>query len=110
MTLIRFEVEKKRNDGEFEAVGEVAWEGNGAYHFTDESGMGNVNLYRLKLVLADGRIVWSEEVEIRMDFVDNHHFDLFPNPTAGQFQVKALFPIEEAYFPHLSPPLSHHPK
>ncbi len=95
--LIRFEVEKKRNDGDFEAIGYQDWQGNGAYQYLDKSSMANTNLYRLKLVLTDGRIVWSEAVEVKMDFFDNHRFNLFPNPTAGQFQLKALFPIEESY-------------
>jgi hypothetical protein len=49
------------------------------------------------LIYADGRIVWSETVEVNMDFTDNERFNLFPNPTSGQFMVKALFPMETSY-------------
>lgn len=95
--LIRFEVEKKRNNGEFEAIGYKDWQGNGAYQYMDMSGMGNTNAYRLKLVHTDGRIVWSEIVKVNMDFFQNHRFSLYPNPTSGRFQVKALFPMEASY-------------
>lgn len=100
--LIRFEVEKKRNDGEFEAIGFQKWTGNGSYTYTDESGMGNANQYRLKLVYADGRVVWTNPVKVNMDFVDNQRFDLFPNPTDGKFHVKALFEMEASYSWQLS--------
>jgi len=65
--------------------------------YTDQAGMGNLNQYRLKLVLTDGRVVWSEVAEVNMDFVANKRFVVFPNPNAGQFQVKALFPITQNY-------------
>ncbi len=100
--LNRFEIEKKRNDGEFESIGFQDWKGNGSYEFTDKSAMGNENQYRLKLVLADGRIVWSEIVELNLDYSENRRFNLYPNPGADQFHVKALFPIETSFSWQLS--------
>ncbi len=100
--LIRFEIEKKGADGEFKSIGYQNWNGNGSYQYTDESGMSNANQYRLKLIYTDGRIAWSDVVEVKMDFVDNKRFDLFPNPTSGQFQVKAMLPIETSYSWQLS--------
>jgi hypothetical protein len=95
--LIRFEIEKKRNDGEFEAIGYQNWKGNGAYQYTDESDMSNVNHYRLKLVYADGRIAWSHPITVNMAFLADDRFSVFPNPSSGKFQLKVLFPLEAAY-------------
>ena len=64
--------------------------------------MGNVNQYRLKLILTDGRVIWSNIAEIKLNYVDNKRFSLFPNPHAGSFQVKARFPLSESYTWQLS--------
>lgn len=95
--LLRFEIEKKRNDDEFEGIGEENWIGDGNYSFVDQTGMGNVNSYRLKLVFADGHIVWSDEVELIWNYVNNNRFTAFPNPSAGPVNIKALFPLQQNF-------------
>lgn len=91
--LLRFELEKKRNDGEYSAISHLNWNGNGNYSYTDRSGMSNANSYRLKMVFQDGRIEWSEEVEVKMAYFDNSGFLAFPNPTSGRIHIKLVTPF-----------------
>jgi hypothetical protein len=56
--------------------------------------MGNVTKYRLKLVHADGRAIWSQEVEVSFEYFDTNRFILYPNPTDGRFKLRAAGPLE----------------
>jgi hypothetical protein len=95
--LLRFEVEKKQENGEYKNIAEVKWTGNGGYQYTDERPFGKRHQYRLKLVLTDGRIIWSEAVEVNIAGEFGELFAVFPNPSSGKFQLKALFPMETVY-------------
>ncbi len=97
--LEAIEVEKQLNEGEWVTVDQ---QGVGSdYNLTlqggtylDRSGMGNLTRYRLKLIHADGRAIWSQEVEVNFDFYDNKRFTLYPNPSDGRFSVRSAGPIE----------------
>lgn len=84
--LVRFEVEKEVAEGEFVSLGEVAYTGDGAYNYMDDEGIGSNNRYRLKLVHSDGRIVWSQVVEIYQDGIAENLI-VYPNPTSGRVRV-----------------------
>jgi hypothetical protein len=79
---------------DWEEIGEISWEGDGHYDFVDRGGMSNVTKYRLKLVHADGRAIWSEEVEVTFDYLDSEHFQLYPNPSGGRFSLRAPGALE----------------
>ncbi len=97
--LEKIEIEKQINDGEWVTVGQ---QGVGSHYnvtpqsgsYLDRSGMGNVTKYRLKLVHADGRAIWSDAVEINFEYYDTQRFTLYPNPTNGRFQLRAAGPLE----------------
>lgn len=96
--LTHFEVEKKLGDGEFESIAQVASLGmEGNYSYLDRGGMSNLTTYRIKLVHEDGRVIWSDEVEVHFDFFENDRFTVFPNPSNGRFVLRALFPLEESW-------------
>lgn len=93
--LLYFEVEKEDEQGNFIRIAKQAYTGNGSYSYIDRDGMKAASRYRIKLVHPDGRIVWSETIEIGTTSFTAKQFVVYPNPTAGQVQVKALFPVEE---------------
>lgn len=92
--LIRFEVEKRGENGKFESIGFENWKGNGAYQFTDRARSSNQQAYRLKLVLTDGRVLWSEIIEVNQGAWLVSQFEVFPNPANNYIQVKAIVPID----------------
>jgi len=57
--------------------------------------MSHLTKYRLKLIHADGRIVWSEAVEVNFDFFEGDRFVIFPNPSNGHFQLRSALPISD---------------
>lgn len=88
------EVSMLANADNWEKIATVDYANNQeSYTHIDREGMSNVTKYRLKLVHEDGRIVWSEVVEIRFDFYDGDRFVVFPNPSNGQFQLKSIVPM-----------------
>lgn len=97
--LTTIDIEKQINEGEWETMDHQAvgpdynlTTHNGTY--TDRDGMGNVTKYRLKLSHADGRVIWSQEVEVNFDFFDSKRFTLYPNPSNGRFNLRSAGPIE----------------
>jgi hypothetical protein len=66
-----------------------------SYSFIDKEGMSHLTKYRLKLIHADGRIVWSEAVEVNFDFFEGDRFVIFPNPSNGHFQLRSALPISD---------------
>jgi hypothetical protein len=69
--------------GEVEAIGL-----EGSYAFTDPSGMRNQNYYRVRLVMPDGRLTWSEVVQVNMEYFQSDRFEVFPNPTKDVVQLR----------------------
>jgi hypothetical protein len=97
--LSHIEIEKQINDGTWAMVHQ---HGVGTHHdvslqegsYLDHSGMGNVTKYRLKLIHVDGRVIWSQEVEVSFDYFDNKRFTLYPNPNTGRFKLRAAGDLE----------------
>jgi hypothetical protein len=69
--------------GEVEAIGL-----EGSYAFTDPSGMRNQNYYRVRLLMPDGRLTWSEVVQVNMEYFQSDRFEVFPNPTKDVVQLR----------------------
>jgi hypothetical protein len=105
--LVHFEVEKMKENVEdvLEMMDEKNWEtvarvdawGNGDYDFLDHGGMANVTKYRLKMVHSDGRVIWSNVVEVNFDFFQNNRFRVFPNPSSSRIQLQSRTPLSEAH-------------
>lgn len=102
--LTSIEIEKQKNDGDWETIGHqavgshynVTQSGRSDHNLTlydgvylDRGGMGNETKYRLKLIHADGRAIWSQEIEVNFDFYDSKRFTLYPNPTNCRFSLRA---------------------
>ena len=94
-----YELEKRLNSNEeFETLAQIAPQGDKTdYVFLDQQGMGNQNTYRLKVMMIDGSIQYSEEIEIGFDFYKNDRFVIYPNPNTGRFMLEASFLVEEVY-------------
>lgn len=79
-----FVIEKKRGqNGSFEEIARINSQGNGtdanSYNYLDQTGMANVNFYRLKQVDLDGTANFSQIVEVTMDdLVENDKFYVYP--------------------------------
>lgn len=85
--LLQFDIEKETGENEWTKIGNVLSQGNGSYAFRDQDFMGEINRYRLKLVHADGRIVWSQVIEIHANVLANDPFVVYPNPTTDRFII-----------------------
>jgi hypothetical protein len=95
--LVKFEVEREIGEDEYVSIGEVAYGGDGSYHFLDTEAYEEVNRYRIKMVHPDGRIVWSETVEAGKAALANNRFEVFPNPTSGQLQLRSMQALNASY-------------
>lgn len=88
-----FLIEKKRNNGVFEALTQVDAQGNtqgvNEYAYLDQSGMGNENFYRIKQVDFDGTFQYTDVVMIEMEVVKNDRFIVFPSPATTDVTLKA---------------------
>ena len=99
--LESIEIEKFQHDGEWAKIGEATSLNSS---FVDRGAMSNVTKYRLKLVHADGRIVWSREVEVNFD-ASNQAFTVYPNPSNGSFSLLAASELEGEWGYRLIDPL-----
>ena len=105
--LVHFEVEKLKaeiaaqdditllvNAENWENLGTVAYdESKSSYTFTDNKAASQTTKYRLKLVHADGTIVWSDIVEVNYNLYEGDRFVLYPNPSDGLFHLKSALPM-----------------
>jgi len=89
--LTQIEVEKLKGESEWVKISTSALLTDA---FIDRSGMSNVTKYRLKLIHADGRAIWSQEVEVSFDFYHTERFTLYPNPTQGRFGLRVAGGLE----------------
>lgn len=97
----KFVIEKQRNNGDFEAIGEV--NGNGTtdevqhYSFVDNTGLSKQNYYRLKQLDIDGSAVYSDIVEIGFDAYANDKFVVYPSPATDHTFLKAISELDGDY-------------
>ncbi|MFK7969723.1 MAG: T9SS type A sorting domain-containing protein [Bacteroidia bacterium] len=95
-----FIIEKKRGvNGSFEEISRVNSKENPSdvnnYDYLDQSGMANVNFYRLKQIDLDGTVTFSEIVEITMDeLAENDKFVVFPSPAEDQTTLRSIVKLE----------------
>jgi hypothetical protein len=95
-----FVVEKKRNEnGQFQEIARVnatatPQEVNN-YDYLDQSGMSNVNYYRIKQVDLDGAVHFSEIVEITMEeLAENDKFVVYPSPAKDMTTLRSVVDLE----------------
>ena len=90
-TAAYFEVEASMDGQYFLPIGVVRGQEESPsktiYTFLDQDPVQGVNHYRLRMVDSDGEVSWTEilQVEVQRDWA----VELFPNPTAGDFQLRA---------------------
>ncbi|MFY0601457.1 MAG: T9SS type A sorting domain-containing protein [Cyclobacteriaceae bacterium] len=84
-----FTIERTTNGVDFEEAGKVQGAGDSKeilyYSFIDKSPLAGVSFYRLKQTDYDGAYSHSEIV--RIAFVINEEFDIYPNPTVGDLKI-----------------------
>jgi hypothetical protein len=63
---VRFDVERSTDANRFEVIGKVSASGsNSSYRFTDQSFSSATNYYRLRMVDADGKSIYSKTVVLK---------------------------------------------
>lgn len=96
-----FAIEKKKDNGEFAEIARVRGAGTTTeqrnYTYTDRSGMGNTNVYRLRVVDLSGAFIYSNEVETKLDFFENDKFVAFPSPATTQVTLKSTGKLDANY-------------
>jgi hypothetical protein len=87
----RFEIERGSDRG-YTQIGSVKAKGNNSvYAFTDAKPGTNTNIYRLKMVDADGTFTYSEVASAKASCpVAATEVAVYPNPTTGMINVKGL--------------------
>ena len=94
----KFVIEKKKDQGEFEAIGEVKGVGTTDeiqhYTFVDRTGLGDLNYYRLKQLDIDGSVTYSDIIEIGFDAYSNERFVVYPSPATDHTYLKAVSELE----------------
>jgi hypothetical protein len=105
-SLTHVEVERLQSDGTWYKVSEVAWHADQhSYSFVDATVTASDQTYRLKLVHPDGRVVWSREIEITNDELQEEVFYLYPNPTDGRFSIRGQVDMDDNWRFTISDPL-----
>ncbi|MEZ4686823.1 MAG: T9SS type A sorting domain-containing protein [Bacteroidia bacterium] len=95
-----FVVEKKRGvNGVFEEVARVSAKANpqatNEYGHLDQTGMHNVNFYRIKQVDLDGTVTYSEIVEVTMDeLAENDKFVVYPSPAKEFTTLRSVVELQ----------------
>lgn len=89
-----FDLERRREDGQFEAIGRVKGAGNSAakldYSFIDAHlTANNILYYRLKQVDFDGKFVYSNVVPIKQKKGDPS-VKVFPNPAFSEIELLGI--------------------
>ena len=101
----RFIIEKKRGEGSFLPIGQVAGAQTSlepqSYSFTDGSLMGQQNAYRLKQIDIDGNFSYSPVVEISFEAL-SPAYHIYPNPIENLLVVEFLEQLEGNYEVQLS--------
>lgn len=97
----KFVIEKKRNNGDFEAIGEVKGAGTTddlqRYTFLDKTGLSDQNYYRLRQIDVDGSVNYSDIVEIGFDAYANDRFVVYPSPATDHTFLKAISELDGDY-------------
>lgn len=92
-----FVVEKKRGQGEFQALSWIMGQGHSDEHlnysYTDRTTMSEVNYYRLKIVDIDGNASYSQTVEVRYDELAES-FAVYPIPAQDFLMIEPLISLE----------------
>ncbi len=84
-----FEVEQSSDGRNFTSIGTVAFLGNQAYDFTDNSASASgINYYRLKMTDANGRVSYSNTISVKTKGILS--LQVTPNPVSDMLQVNGL--------------------
>jgi hypothetical protein len=85
-----FEVERSGTGGQYSRLGTVAADKASLpthdYRFADKAPLNGVNVYRLKMVDANGAFTYSNAVVVKLDAASM--VQLFPNPASGMLYLQ----------------------
>jgi hypothetical protein len=96
------EVEKMQPDETWKSLKSVAWSSDmQTYSYIHQNGKSEHNKYRLKLVHTDGRVIWSQVVEVTTELSGDNSFTLYPNPSNGRFRLSASTLLQDQWDYHL---------
>ncbi|HEY0066418.1 MAG TPA: T9SS type A sorting domain-containing protein [Flavisolibacter sp.] len=94
--VAHYEVER-RTEGQFAPVGKITARSTGAsavYQFIDHHPAQGLNLYRVKMVLAGGRVEYSNTVSIKHS---GSSVQVFPNPVHDLLNIRVAGPRAADY-------------
>ena len=81
-------VVERAHGTDFQAIGQLAYDKDGHYHFTDIAPAPGINYYRLKCVQSDGKEVYSGVVPVDFRSARRHgEVGLFPTYSTGIFHL-----------------------
>ena len=91
--VVRYEIEQAVNGGAFKLI-EVVNPGSGklAYSYDDKSLAGGTSIYRIKVVLLDGKIRYSNTVAILFNTKSFLITSIAPNPVSGSTKITISSP------------------
>jgi hypothetical protein len=90
-----FSIEKSVDNISFSQIGVVTAAGISSntkhYNFTDLAATASINYYRLRIVDADGRFVYSPVVSLKKSLATNN-ISVFPNPFTTSINIRLTLP------------------
>jgi hypothetical protein len=96
LNLDRYEIERSTDGVHFTLLASVAGKGGSNtqyYTYTDVNAVNGINYYRLKVVDANGKFVYSNVVLVRVNAAGDLYLNVYPNP--AQHEVKLVFAAEK---------------
>lgn len=86
---LRFDIEKQDSEGNFRTIAAVSWNGQTTYQFRDKEAVSASQIYRIKVLLADGRSIWSNEIRLNKQTLQVSPFSVYPNPASDLLYIRA---------------------
>ncbi len=84
--IVKFEIQRKNIQNQFEPIGELGVQANMTYTFTDDKPNFGVNTYRIKAIDEQGIYTYSNEIEL--EYLDNVAYKIYPNPTNNRLFIE----------------------
>ena len=65
-----------------------------AYNFIDNLPLDGINYYRLKIIDFDSKFEWSPVVSIKLENIEHHSINIFPNPVMSHHTLSISIDLE----------------